>query len=497
MNKNDESRSEMAVKLGLRLLRVHFSRGDQNQVKREIFAGFKEMGGPYVKFLQVLAAQPDFLRGWATPSETQVFEDVALEPIDIIRVLEYLDRNYRAHFAAVDREPMAAGSFGQVYRAQLTNGQVVIIKVLRPSVSRYLKTDMKNLGRMVRLLALVNRGGSVDLREGFSEFKRITELETDYRLELKNALWFAEYFRGHEQIIIPKTYAELSTDRVLVQDFVGGVSLAEAMIAQQNGANIADWVMQATGSDIWAQLQTLGNTLLISSIDGDYIFGDPHPGNIKLLPDNKIGFIDFGIAASAPTSRHAFVDLIREYYNLYMGQFRPAEFMVAALAFFDNILTQAISVATDNLLRKNIFDFIGEAAGRVFETHKHDELTKGYLDNLQMTRLITQVINKGNRFNVKLDMSNLAMLRASQMYMSMVNLIVKRSDLPMSVANQIIRNSFKTMVDYADAGGVAQSSTRAESLSDERALQMFGDWAAGIADRDPQLYRQIREGAVF
>jgi predicted unusual protein kinase regulating ubiquinone biosynthesis (AarF/ABC1/UbiB family) len=239
----------------------------------------------------------------------------------------------------------------------------------------------------------------------------------------------------------------------------------------------------------------MGQELLISTVAAEYIIGDPHPGNIKLLPGNIIGMIDFGVAAKAPTSRNSFVQLIREYHNLYTGQFDPAAFTVAALAFYDNVLTQAISITAGNMTGRSASEFIGEAAKRIFEMHKTDEQTQSYLSNLQMTRLMTQVFNKGNRFNVKLDTNNLSMLRASHIYMSTCNLIVKRAGLPASVGNEIIRRSFKSMIDYADQHGVAKSKG-GQILSDERAMQLFSDWTAGIAEKDPVLYQQITEARV-
>jgi predicted unusual protein kinase regulating ubiquinone biosynthesis (AarF/ABC1/UbiB family) len=491
------SRQTDSLKLMGRLAKAHFSHGNAGDFKRELFANFKQMGGVYVKFLQVLATNTDFLNGWATPSESTVFEDVALEKIDIFRVLKYIDRDYINHFAAVDREPMASGSFAQVYRAQLKNGQMVVIKVLRPSVTRYLQQDMKSLGRIARAVSFMSSRGAIDYAQAFREFRRVTELETDYQRETRNAEWFRDYFAGRtDQIVIPKTYVEFTADRVLVQDYVGGISLADAMRMQQNGANIAAYVQEKTGSNIWNQLEILGKELLISTVAGDYIFGDPHPGNIKLLPDDKIAFIDFGIAANVPTSRHAFVNFIREYNNLYLGQFRPAEFTIACLAFYDNLLTQAISVSTSNMTGSTVLDFIGNAANQIFETHRTDEQAQSLLNNLQMTRLATQVLNKGNRFNVKLDNNNLAMLRASQMYMSLVRLIVDRANMPLAISTAITQKAFQAMLDHVDVNGVAHSSASTETLSDEKALQLFGDWVASIADRDPTLYRQIKEGVI-
>jgi predicted unusual protein kinase regulating ubiquinone biosynthesis (AarF/ABC1/UbiB family) len=486
-------RSFQTVKLGAALARARLFNRDSFAIKRAIFDNFRSLGGVYVKFLQVLATNTNFLDGWGGPGENDVFEHVEHEEIDVDKVLLAEIPNHLNKFSGISRKMLAAGSFAQVYKAKLKDGTDVVIKILRPSVIKNLNRDLRSLSRIVRIMQAMQSGGIINYHEAFGEFKRITRAETDYRQECRNAQWFYEYFAGDDIVVIPKTFAELSTDKLLVQEYIGGVSLADAMTAQQNGADIFTYVAEQTGSDadMWELLGLIGKKMLVAAVSADYVIGDPHPGNIKILPGNKIGFIDFGIAAKAPTSRHSFANFMREYYRLYSGEFKPDEFMKAALQFYDNRLSQALEIVSHNVAGKSLVEAVGSSAQTIFDKLSGSERTQEFINNKRMIQLLTKVINDGNRFNIKLDNGNIAMLRSSIMFMTITQLIAHRAGT--NKHEEVLRDTFKYIIDYVDQHGVKNSQTE-QNLSDEQATQFFADWAAGVADRDPLLFKQIAGG---
>lgn len=483
------SRNAQTLKLGLALARARLFTRDSFAVKRAIFDNFRGLGGVYVKFLQILATNTNFLEGWAGPGENSVFEHVERENINVDQILLAEIPNKLDRFAWVDRNMLAAGSFAQVYRAQLKDGTDVIIKILRPSVIQNLSGDLRSLSKIVRMMQSMQAGGVINYREAFGEFKRITRAETDYRQECRNALYFYDYFKNDDTVVIPRTYADLTTDRLLVQEYIPGISLADAMTVQQNGADIVEYIRQTTGSNPWNHLRNTGRAMLVSAVAADYVFGDPHPGNIKLLSGDRVGFIDFGIAARAPTSRHSFAVFMREYHRLYSGEFDPNSFMKAALAFYDNRLSQALEIVSHNLTNQSFMESIGESAKKIFDKLSGSEQTQEYLSDRRMLQLLTKVINDGNRFNVKLDNNNIAMGRASVMFIAMTQLIANRAGTDDDIA--VLRDAFKYVVDYVAVNGVKSAGQTEQNFTDEQATQFFTDWAAGVADRDPLLFRQI------
>lgn len=165
------------------------------------------------------------MEGWSGPRERLAFEDAAFEPIDVMGEVGAAV----SHIARVEPEPFAAGSFAVVYRVWLHSGDMVVLKILRPSVRQYLQTDLRLLGIFAAVFQFVARTSMLDIRAGFKELRRTVETEIDYEQEVLQTAWFYDYFSQNDQVVVPFTYKDLSNNHVIVQQYVGGVSLAEVM----------------------------------------------------------------------------------------------------------------------------------------------------------------------------------------------------------------------------------------------------------------------------
>ena len=141
-------------------------------------------------------------------------------------------------------------------------------------------------------------------------------LETDYTREVANQNYFAQFYKNHPRIVIPKVFAELSNQNVIVQDFIEGPTLADIMSNRSHDVSAAALTKKLTGSNLWEQITLVGGEALCTAMCADYIYGDPHPGNIILLPDNRIALIDFGVIASKPASHWSFYEWVKSYYNI-------------------------------------------------------------------------------------------------------------------------------------------------------------------------------------
>ncbi len=483
-------RMGILARLSWQLIRLRFSGSNdaKKQSNRLIFDNFKHLGGVYVKFLQILALNVDFMKGWARPSEFDVFEAVSYEEIDLAALLRSEIPNYEQIFTYIDPVPFAAGSFAQVYKGQLRDGTDVVLKILRPSLIRNLKSDLRVLGRLSHLSGWLYKGGVVDIRQVYRQFAATVKDEVNYLHEAQNAKWFYGYFSDKPDVIIPKTYSELSGHHIIVQEMIGGLSLAEVFKAQGNGEKASQYVQERLGSNIWSQLETLGTELLISTFTADYIIGDPHPGNIKLLPDNKIGLIDFGIAAPAPANRQAFLNLMREYEKVYADCFDMGTFTIAALRFFDEDLVQALDVAGQQLtpgepqilLRK-----ISEWARQTFDEAKSNPLAASTLDQKAMLRLFRQSVNEQNRLGIVMTSDAADMLKSTITFLEVI-----RSTGEYKESFPVIYHSLQRSIAFADSGQMAASQSKPNPLP-EHALEFLSSWLSRIADKDPFLYRQI------
>lgn len=202
--------------------------------------------------------------------------------VDNATMFALLDRELgknRNQLASIEPEPIASASLGQVYRGTLIDGRTVAIKVQYPSAQAAVRADLKNLA----LLARMRRRSlpDVGLDALVAEVSDQIRLELDYRRELTNHRLVYEDNRGHPVFRIAEPIDHLCTDRVLVTDYLDGLELDEVDEVDQD---TRDWVGEAIYRFYCGSLYTSGR-----------FCADPHPGNVMLMADRQVGFVDFGL----------------------------------------------------------------------------------------------------------------------------------------------------------------------------------------------------------
>jgi predicted unusual protein kinase regulating ubiquinone biosynthesis (AarF/ABC1/UbiB family) len=182
-------------------------------------------------------------------------------------------------FDEFEEEPIAAASIGQVYRAKLSNGRAVAVKVQYPGVNQAVRADMQNLGIILRLMKRVAPG--LDVKAIGEEVRARIYEELDYELEAQNQRSMARIYRAHPFIVIPDVITRLSRERVIVQEYVTGRGFEELKRLPQDDRNrIAEIVFRFFFGSLYRHRQ---------------FSGDPHPGNFLLLDDGRMAFLDFGL----------------------------------------------------------------------------------------------------------------------------------------------------------------------------------------------------------
>ncbi|HWK15890.1 MAG TPA: AarF/ABC1/UbiB kinase family protein [Solirubrobacteraceae bacterium] len=204
---------------------------------------------------------------------------------DMQKVIETdLERPTGEVFAEFDEEPIAAASIGQVYRAKLTDGRPVAVKVQYPGVAAAVRADMQNLGLILRLAKRIAPG--IDPKAIGEEIRDRIHEELDYELEAQNQRTLARIFRGHPFILIPEVVTRLSRERVLVTEFVEGSTFEELKaFAQEDRDRIGEILFRFYFGCLYRHHQ---------------FSGDPHPGNSMLLADGRMAFFDFGLFKRMP-----------------------------------------------------------------------------------------------------------------------------------------------------------------------------------------------------
>ena len=200
------------------------------------------------------------------------------------RVLDVqLGTRWRQRFSSFDDDPVAAASIGQVHKAVWADGRVVAVKIQYPGADEALRADLKTLRRLTGILKPLAPGA--DVQGVVDELIERADMELDYRLEADNQRAFAKAYAGHPRFAVPQVVA--SAPKVVVQEWIEGVGMAQIIA----GGSVE-------------QRDLLGARLV--ELIGDaparvgMVHGDAHPGNFMLLPDGRMGVIDFGAVAPLP-----------------------------------------------------------------------------------------------------------------------------------------------------------------------------------------------------
>lgn len=265
----------------------------QQRTAEQLFSVLGQLKGGAMKFGQALsifeAALPEEMAGPYREALTKLQEAAPpLPAASVHKVLaEQLGPRWRTKFIEFDDQPAAAASIGQVHRAVWKkrggDGVPVAVKVQYPGAGDALIADLNQLGRLAGLFRALQPG--MDVKPLVTELKARISEELDYELEASAQRAFGKAYAGDGDILIPAVLA--TAPRVLVTEWVDGTSLAK--------------VISDGGLEDRNRAGELMATLHFSAPErAGMLHADPHPGNFRLLPDGRLGVLDFGAVARLP-----------------------------------------------------------------------------------------------------------------------------------------------------------------------------------------------------
>ena len=282
-------------------------------------AAFAALGPAAIKLGQALATRPDLI-GTVAAADLLTLQD-KLPPVSWARIEPQIDqelgRPWRELFTEIDPAPVGAASIAQVHRARTTDGRTVALKVLRPGVERRFTRDLDTYAWAADLLE--RQGGEfarLRPRAVLATFRGWTEAELDLRREAAAASELHDALRAEPGWFVPQVDWPRTAKRVLTTDWMAGTKLTDV-------AGLA-----ALPFDRKALADTLVRGFLRQAIGRGYFHADLHQGNLFLLPDGRLGVIDFGIMGRL--DRRARVDLARILFGLLTG-----DYLKVADAHFD------------------------------------------------------------------------------------------------------------------------------------------------------------------
>jgi ubiquinone biosynthesis protein len=262
----------------------------------------EELGPTFIKLGQVLSTRPDLISPEYLDELAELQDNVP--PFSFAEVNEIFlaetGQKPNELFQEFDEQPIAAASIGQVHRGRLQDGNEVVIKVQRPNIENIIAVDLEILAYLASLMEqYLEELQGHQPSAVIEEFARSLSLEIDYTVELANIQRFARQFKNNKTIYVPLVYSDLSTERILTMEYIAGIKTSKVD------------ALRSQGYDLHLIAERGANLVMEQIFVHGFFHGDPHPGNIFILPDNVTCFLDFGMMGRlSRKDREDFTDLM-------------------------------------------------------------------------------------------------------------------------------------------------------------------------------------------
>ncbi len=299
----DVLKIEQYIEIGLQMI----SRKRREKIERlsraeRLRMALEELGPTFIKMGQILSTRPDLLPVEFIRELAKLQDNVP--PFEFDQAKKIIETELGAPlediFKDFDETPVASASLGQVHEARLAEDEEVVVKVQRPGIRKTIEVDMEIMLHLATLMERHLEGWDLHRpTKVVEEFARTLEKEMDYTAEASHMQTFAKHFEGEHTVYVPKVYRELTTDRVLTMEKIVGIKISRIDLLEKGGFDKEK--IAARGADlIMTQIFVHG-----------FFHADPHPGNIFILPDNVICYLDFGMMGRiGRQTREDFADLI-------------------------------------------------------------------------------------------------------------------------------------------------------------------------------------------
>jgi ubiquinone biosynthesis protein len=276
------------------------------------------LGPTYIKFGQILSLREDLLPKPITDELKRLLDRLPAVSYERLKelIVEDLQRPLNEMFAWIDPVPLGSASLGQTHRARLVTKEKVVIKVLKPGVSRMVHVDTQLLRFFGRFLQMFL--GRFNPQRLIDEFSNYTLREIDLRFEADNAETFAANFKDEPDIRFPRIYRQFSSHNILCMEYFKGIKPdggAARVLTQGQKEKVIE----------------LGIRSIIEMIFRDGFFhADLHPANIVIFKDGDVGFIDLGMVGKFDSEMRK--RMFYYFFSLVMGDPSSAARYLSSLA---------------------------------------------------------------------------------------------------------------------------------------------------------------------
>ena len=366
----EDAKLDLLLEKGQRL----FSRGAAAETEtasrpERLRMALEELGPTFIKLGQILSTRPDIL----PPDYITELQKLQAEvpPVPWSKIKPQLEDDLgdlHELFESLDEEPMAAASMAQAHRAVLREGsQPVVLKVLRPGIERVIRADVEILEAVADWVARHSEDLPFDPVSVVEEFSEAIGYELDFVHEGRNTDLFRSDLEEGEQAWFPEVYWQITRRRVLGLEEIKGVQLTN-----WRSAGLSDQQREML-------VRNGAYTILRQVLDVGFFHADPHPGNLFLMDDGRLCFIDCGMAGRV--DRETVTDLANLIHGIASSDIDKFYEAFLALGQVDEDQVDPRS------LRRDLHDFLDQFTGVSFERLDMASMLRAFTDGLRKHRL--------------------------------------------------------------------------------------------------------------
>jgi ubiquinone biosynthesis protein len=296
------------LELGLNLISRQRPKGIERLSREKRFRMvLEELGPTFIKMGQMGSTRSDLFSPDLLCELTGLQDNVKPFSFEKVKetIEEELGKSLEDVFSEFEEIPIASASIGQVHRAKLKTGEDLAIKVQRPEIQKIIEADLEI---MLHLASLMERHvEEAELQcptRIISEFGRSLEKEIDYTTEASNLERFGRQFQGDSTVYVPKVFHHISTSRLLVMEYIDGIKSND--ISQLDKAGLDRKIITERGTDLF----------LKQIFEYGFFHADPHAGNLFVLPNNIMCYLDYGMMGYVDLrTRENFAELLQGFFE--------------------------------------------------------------------------------------------------------------------------------------------------------------------------------------
>ncbi len=258
----------------------------------------EELGPAFIKLGQILSIRQDILPLDITEELKKLQDSVHPFPFSEVKALietEFKDKLENI-YKEFDEEPVAAASISQVHRAKLFSGKQIAVKVQRPGIEKLIGLDLDILHDIARFVDHHTKYGEFyDFGGMVADFENMIKNELDFTKEGENADIFMRNFSCDEGVTVPKVKWIYTTKYVLTMEYSEGIKISDLNALEQ------------AGIDRRKVAEKLATSMCNQVLRDGFFHADPHPGNVQVMPDGTIVFLDLGMVGCLNESRKGMI----------------------------------------------------------------------------------------------------------------------------------------------------------------------------------------------